>query len=70
MMIKSIVTYSDLYNQPREQGWWVCYTLSKKNLTKIEARQKIEKKLASFLFFNGFTNKKIYSIYKIVYETL
>ena len=69
MMIKSIVTYSNLYNQPREQGWRVCYTLSK-NLIKIEARQKIEKKLASFLFFNGFTNKKIYSIYKIVCETL
>ena len=51
MMIKSIVIYSDLYNQPREQGWWVCYTLSKKNLTKIEARQKIEKKIGEFFIF-------------------
>ena len=50
MMIKSIVTYSNLYNQPREQGWRVCYTLSK-NLTKIEARQKIEKKIGEFFIF-------------------
>ena len=69
MMIKSIVTYSNLYNQPREQGWRVCYTLSKK-FNKNRSSSKNRKKIGEFLFFNGFTNKKIYSIYKIVCETL
>ena len=58
MMIKSIVTYSNLYNQPREQGWWVCYTLSKKNLTKIETRQKIEKNWRVFYFLMALQIKK------------
>ena len=41
-MIKTIVTYSDLYNQPREQGWRVCYCLIKifKKLKEIGTRQR------------------------------
>ena len=70
MMIKSIVTYSDLYNQPREQGWRVCYTLSKKFNKNRSSSKNRKKKIGEFLFFNGFTNKKRYSIYKIVCETL
>ena len=41
-----------------------------KKFNKNRSSSKNRKKLASFLFFNGFTNKKIYSIYKIVCETL
>ena len=58
MMIKSIVTYSDLYNQPREQGWRVCYTLSKKFNKNRSSSKNRKKKLASFYFLMVLQIKK------------
>ena len=49
-MIKSIVTYSNLYNQPREQGGRVYYTLSKK-FNKNRSSSKNRKKIGEFFIF-------------------
>lgn len=72
MMIKSIVTYSNLYNQPREQGWRVCYTLSKK-FNKNRSSSKNRKKLASFYFLMALQIKKYILYIKLFvrrYKTL
>lgn len=65
-MIKMIVTYSSLDNQPENWGWRVYYYILK--IKKIEARQK---KMTSFLFY-CFTNIFLYVIKFFVksYNTL
>ena len=62
MMIKSIVTYSNLYNQPREQGWRVCYTLSKK-FNKNRSSSKNRKKNWRVFYFLMALQIKKYILY-------